>query len=122
MFIEIVRGAVHEPGQFGVGAVTREHFAVFGFTRRAFSMASRWYSGTADIPTFEVDQLLATKLGALYQRRKGRDLFDLATGLADERSDAEWIVTAAEVNQVLPGHRVDPRCAGLRSGLRRRGR
>ena len=71
---------------------TREHFAVFGFTRRAFSVASRWYSGTADIATFELDELLATKLRALYQRRKGRDLFDLATGLDDERSDAERIV------------------------------
>jgi predicted nucleotidyltransferase component of viral defense system len=28
-------------------------------------------------PTYELDELLATKLRALYQRRKGRDLFDL---------------------------------------------
>ena len=73
---------------------TREHFAVFGFTRRAFSVESRWYSGRADIATFELDELLATKLRALYQRRKGRDLFDLAMGLADERSDASRIATA----------------------------
>ena len=52
-------------------------------------MASRWYSGTAAIATFEFDELLATKLRALYQRRKGRDLFDPATGLADERSYVE---------------------------------
>ena len=73
---------------------TREHFSVFGFTRRAFSVGSRWYSGRADIATFELDELLATKLRALYQRRKGRDLFDLAMGLADERSDASRIATA----------------------------
>ena len=73
---------------------TREHFAVMGFTRRAFSVDSRWYSGRADIATFELDELLATKLRALYQRRKGRDLFDLATGLADERSDAGRIAAA----------------------------
>ena len=70
---------------------TREHFAVLGFTKRGFSVDSRWYSGMADITTFELDELLATKLRALYQRRKGRDLFDLATGLADERSDAQRI-------------------------------
>jgi len=36
-----------------------------------------WGSGEADIRTFELDELLGTKLRALYQRRKGRDLFDL---------------------------------------------
>lgn len=71
---------------------TREHLAVLGFARRSFSVDSRWYSGMAHITTFELDELLATKLRALYQRRKGRDLFDLATGLGDERIDAERIV------------------------------
>ena len=70
---------------------TREHFAVLGFAKRALSVESRWYSGLAEIKTFELDELLATKMRALYQRRKGRDLFDLAMGLADERSDAARI-------------------------------
>ena len=73
---------------------TREHFAVRSYEKRPFSVASRWYSGQADITTFELDELLATKMRALYQRRKGRDLFDLAMGLADERSDAGRIVAA----------------------------
>ena len=73
---------------------TREHVAVFGFPRRTFSVESRWYSGQADITTFAFDELLATKLRALYQRRKGRDLIDLAIGLADERSNARRIVMA----------------------------
>ena len=73
---------------------TREHFAALGFTKRPFSVASRWYSGRADIATFEIDELLATKMRALYQRRKGRDLFDLAIGLADEQFDAGRIVAA----------------------------
>ena len=70
---------------------TREHFAVLGFTKRELAVESRWYSGLAEITTYELDELLATKLRALYQRRKGRDLFDLAMGLADERSDATRI-------------------------------
>ena len=73
---------------------TREHFSVLGFTKRAFSVDSRWYSGRADIATYALDELLATKMRALYQRRKGRDLFDLAMGLADERSDAVRIAAA----------------------------
>ena len=72
----------------------REHLAVLGFTKRAFSVDSRWYSRMVEITTFELDELLATKLRALYQRRKGRDLFDLAMGLADQRIDAERIVAA----------------------------
>ncbi len=72
---------------------TREHFAVLGLPKVNFCVDSRWYSGSAAITTYELDELLATKLRALYQRRKGRDLFDLATGLADERSDAERIVS-----------------------------
>ena len=66
---------------------TREHFAVLHFTERPFSVESRWYSGLANIKTFELDELLATKMRALYQRRKGRDLFDLAMGLMDARSN-----------------------------------
>lgn len=73
---------------------TREHFSVLGFTKRAFRVDSRWYTGTADVATFELDELLATKLRALYQRRKGRDLFDLAIGLDSGRSNAGKIVAA----------------------------
>jgi len=39
-----------------------------------------WWSGEADISTFQPSELLATKLRALYQRSKGRDLFDLWLG------------------------------------------
>ena len=58
----------------------------------ASTVRSRWFAGAAAIPTFELDELLATKLRALYQRRKGRDLFDLAEGLRDDRSDPARIV------------------------------
>jgi len=40
-------------------------------------MVSRWHTGTATISTYSIDELLGTKLRALYQRKKGRDLFDL---------------------------------------------
>ncbi len=85
---------------------TREHLAVLGFVPRPFSVASRWYSGTADVVTFQLDELLATKLRALYQRKKGRDLFDVATGLADPRSDPARIVAAFRACMDHEGHRV----------------
>ena len=73
---------------------SREHFSVFGLVRIPFSVTSRWFSGTADIVTYELDELLATKLRALYQRKKGRDLFDLATAL-DAASVAPTRIAAA---------------------------
>lgn len=56
---------------------TTEHFQVLPLKTMPFSMDSDWFKGTADIITYEMDELMATKLRALYQRRKGRDLFDI---------------------------------------------
>ena len=56
---------------------TREHFSVLGLESRPFEVRSRWFTGAASISTYPLDELLGTKLRALYQRRKGRDLFDL---------------------------------------------
>lgn len=56
---------------------SREHFSVLGFESREFEIRSRWFSGSSRVSTYALDELLGTKLRALYQRRKGRDLFDL---------------------------------------------
>lgn len=56
---------------------TREHFTVLGFTKRHFRVKSSWFEGGVEIPTYHLEELMGTKLRALYQRRKGRDLFDL---------------------------------------------
>jgi len=42
------------------------------------SVENPWYSGAANIATFSREEMLATKLRALLQRDKGRDLYDLA--------------------------------------------
>lgn len=54
------------------------------------SIDTSWWSGESAIPTFNMSELMATKFRALYQRRKGRDLFDLWLGLnhPDVESDA----------------------------------
>jgi hypothetical protein len=53
---------------------TREHFTLLGLKQSKFVVTNPWFTGECDIATFEMDELLATKLRALYQRRKGRDL------------------------------------------------
>jgi len=41
------------------------------------AIENNWYSGDANILTYSLEELLGTKLRALYQRKKGRDLYDL---------------------------------------------
>lgn len=55
----------------------REHFTVLGLKKIPFSVESSWFNGSCEITTYQLEELLGTKLRALYQRRKGRDLFDL---------------------------------------------
>lgn len=70
-------GAPPIPMRLKIEINTREHFSVLGFVKRAFTVESRWFSGSAQINTYRIDELLGTKMRALYQRKKGRDLFDL---------------------------------------------
>lgn len=42
-----------------------------------YSVDNPWFSGATTIATFSPEELIATKLRALLQRDKGRDLFDL---------------------------------------------
>lgn len=60
---------------------TREHVCVLGFQRTSFAVENPWFSGTAKLLTYAPEELLGTKLRALYQRKKGRDLFDLSEAL-----------------------------------------
>lgn len=60
---------------------TREHFAVAGFRPRRLAVDNPWFAGEIELTTYSLSELLGTKLRALYQRKKGRDLFDLALGL-----------------------------------------
>ncbi|HEX3391471.1 MAG TPA: nucleotidyl transferase AbiEii/AbiGii toxin family protein [Solirubrobacteraceae bacterium] len=59
---------------------------------RHFAVDSRWWSGRADVSTFTLEELMSTKLRALYQRRKGRDLFDLWHALADLGLNEQLVV------------------------------
>lgn len=47
-----------------------------------YSVDNPWFAGAADISTYSSEEMLATKLRALLQRNKGRDLIDLSHSLA----------------------------------------
>ena len=70
----------------------REHFSVMGWEKFPFEVNSSWFKGNCEITTYSLAELLGTKLRALYQRRKGRDLFDLYRALSSTEVDAETII------------------------------
>ncbi|MBI2372917.1 MAG: nucleotidyl transferase AbiEii/AbiGii toxin family protein [Deltaproteobacteria bacterium] len=71
---------------------TREHFSELGFVTMPFAVESPWFSGTAEVTTYSLDEMLGTKLRALYQRRKGRDVFDLWHAFQRGSVDAATVV------------------------------
>jgi predicted nucleotidyltransferase component of viral defense system len=85
-----------------------------------YQVLSPWFEGTCDVSTFALDELMATKLRALYQRRKGRDLFDLwhvlvALGTNDPRIVAglthymgEHVFTYPQLSQNLKAKLENP--------------
>jgi len=94
------------PLRVKVEITTREHFAVYGLRRVPFSVTSRWFEGSCEIHSYELDELLGTKLRALYQRKQGRDIFDLAHALGYPHVNPERIVAAFSEYMSRDGHRV----------------
>lgn len=63
----------------------QENFAALDRLSKNFSVQSDWFSGQTQINTFQFEELIATKLRALYQRSKGRDVFDLWLALDQKK-------------------------------------
>jgi predicted nucleotidyltransferase component of viral defense system len=70
----------------------REHFTVFGLQEFPFTLENTWFSGKCNLTTYCIEELLGTKLRALYQRTKGRDLFDLYWAVTNLDLDIEKII------------------------------
>jgi hypothetical protein len=83
---------------------TREHEVLFGYRRYPFEVASDWYSARTEIVSFEPEELFGTKLRALLQRRKNRDLFDLDHGLMQLGLDRDKVVTCLNHFLALEDH------------------
>lgn len=72
---------------------TKEHFSVTNLIKIPFGVSSSWFSGNCSITTYRLEELLGTKLRALYQRRKGRDLYDLYMAILSHPAlDSELIL------------------------------
>ncbi|MBR3578469.1 MAG: nucleotidyl transferase AbiEii/AbiGii toxin family protein [Bacteroidales bacterium] len=64
-----------------------EHFNVLGLVKVPFKVTNSWFSGETELTTYQFEELMGTKLRALYQRKKGRDLFDIYKGLTFRECD-----------------------------------
>ena len=70
----------------------KEHRSVFPLVDFPYSVDSDWYSGSCQLRTYDIHELLGTKLRALYQRKKGRDLFDLDYARSNLDLDLDKII------------------------------
>jgi predicted nucleotidyltransferase component of viral defense system len=76
---------------------TRDHFTQFGYQSFPFEVNSSWFTGKTTISTYLLEELLGSKLKALYQRKKGRDLFDMLYFMTNNPNiDWEKVVQAFE--------------------------
>ena len=71
---------------------TREHLNILGLKEIPYEIKNEWFSGQCRVTGYEIEEVLSTKLRALYQRKKGRDLFDLYWALTHLDIDTEKLI------------------------------
>jgi predicted nucleotidyltransferase component of viral defense system len=70
----------------------KEHLNVLGLSEIDFEVRNQWFTGKCKVITYRLDELIGTKLRALYQRKKGRDLFDLYHVLKNAEINPENVI------------------------------
>jgi predicted nucleotidyltransferase component of viral defense system len=82
---------------------TREHDSVLDIQQYSFAVDNGWYQATASIASFAPEELFGTKLRALLQRRKNRDLFDLHMGLQQLSMNPDTLLACFDHYLALEG-------------------
>ena len=90
-----------QPTDVGAGEIhlkveinCKEHFSVFPMVRVPSSVKYDLFSGQCEVLTYELDELVGTKVRALYQCLKGRGLFDVYAALITGKLDLDRVMTA----------------------------
>ncbi len=83
---------------------TREHQNVHGLKTYPFEVSSDWYQAKTEIASFQPEELFGTKLRALLQRHKNRDLFNLNVGLLQLGLDCDKLIGCFHHYLDLEGH------------------
>lgn len=71
---------------------TTEHYHMLNHIEVPYQVNSGWFKGSTKISTYQLDELMGSKLRALYQRRKGRDLFDMWLMLEKNNLDVNKVI------------------------------
>ena len=77
---------------------TREHLNILGLKEIPFEIKNTWFSGKCNITGYTIEELISTKLKALYGRKKGRDLFDLYWALVHLEIDVEELLHCYKIH------------------------
>ncbi len=85
---------------------TREHASVHSLKSYSFAVDNDWYQAKAEIASFTPEELFGTKLRALLQRRKNRDMFDLHYGLEQLAIDDDELVVCFHHYLKLEGQQI----------------
>ena len=76
---------------------TYERVSALPIATVKYSIRSDWYTSEADVKVIQCEEIAATKLRALYQRSKGRDLFDLWILITEVGVDSAKVLDAFSV-------------------------
>ena len=83
---------------------TREHKNLHGLKTYPFEVSSGWHQSKVQIVSFEPEEIFGTKLRALLQRHKNRDLFDLNQGLLQLGLNCDGLIACLQHYLALEGH------------------
>lgn len=85
---------------------TREHDSLYGLRQYPFAVENRWHTAETSIISYEPEELFGTKLRALLQRQKNRDLFDLNEALTMLSLDTARVVATFHHYLAHEGHQI----------------
>ena len=88
---------------------SREHVPVYPREARPFRMESQWFTGACSVLTYRFEELIGTKVRALYQRKKGRDLFDIHKALGSGTLDVAATMECYRRYMEFLGYRIPTR-------------
>jgi len=85
---------------------TREHKNFLGLKPYPFEVKNDWYAGKTELVSFQPEELFGTKLRALLQRHKNRDLFDLNEALIHLGLDRDKVIACFDHYLKQEGHQI----------------
>jgi len=94
---------------------SREHKPAFSLEKKLFTVSNSWFSGESEISTYCLEELIGSKLRALYSRRKGRDLFDCYVALTESGLDISKTLEAFSHYITYSEQKITP--SGFRDNL-----